>query len=266
MNLVLFKANFKSNLGILIFITLMLLMYTTIAVGMFDPDSAESFEGMMKMLPEGMVKAFGFEGIGTEITGYLANYLYGFIYLTFPVIFIVVVANSLVAKHVDSGSMTYLLTTPNTRKKIATTQAVFLISTTLAIIIVNAGVAILMAQVMFSGLLNVGPYIMLNLVTFGCLYVIGSLTFFFSCLFNDAKNSMSVGAAIPVLFIVIKMVGAISEDLSFLKYFSLFSLIDTAEILSNNTYNVMVIIGTLLAGTIIYLASIIMFDKRSLSI
>lgn len=266
MNLVLFKANFKNNLGILIFITAMLLLYTTIAVGMFDPESAESFEGMMKMLPEGMVKAFGFEGIGTEVTSYLANYLYGFIYLTFPVIFIVVVANGLIAKHVDSGSMTYLLTTPNTRKKIATTQAIFLISTLFFIILINASVAIIMAEVTYSGLLDIGAYIMLNLVTFACLYVVTSICFFFSCLFNDSKNALSFSAAVPVLFIVIKMIAAISDDLAFLKYFSLFSLINTGEILSNNTYNVMVLVGTLVVGTIIYFASITMFDKRSLSI
>lgn len=266
MNFVLFKANLKNNWPMLAFITGMLLMYTSIAVGMFDPDSAESFEGMMKMLPEGMVKAFGFEGIGTEMTSYLANYLYGFIYLTFPVIYIAVIANGMIAKHVDSGSMTYLLTTPNTRKKIATTQAVFLVLTLFIIILVNAGIAILMSATMFSGLLDIGAYIMLNLVTFGCLYVISSLSFFFSCLFNDSKTSLSFGAAIPIIFIVIKMISAISEDLSFMKYLSLFSLIDTVEILSNNTYNVIVLIGTLIAGTVIYFASITLFDKRNLSI
>ncbi len=266
MNWVLFKATLKNNLGIFFFVTAMLLLYTTIAVSMFDPESAESFEGMIKMLPEGMVKAFGFEGIGTEITGYLANYLYGFIYLTFPVIFISLAANGLIAKHVDSGSMTYLLTTPNTRKTIAITQAAYLIVSLFVIIAFNASVAILMSEIKFAGLLDTGSYIMLNLVTFGTLYVVSSLCFFFSCLFNDSKNSLSFGAAIPILFIVIKMLGAISEDLSFLKYFSLFSLIDTGEILSNNSYNVMVLFGTLLLGTIIYASSIVLFDKRSLSI
>lgn len=266
MNLVLFKANFKNNLGILIFIIAMLLLYTSIAVGMFDEDSAESLEGMLKMMPEAMVKAFGFDGLGTEMTSYLANYLYGFIYLTFPTIYIVMVANGLMAKHVDSGSMTYLLTTPNTRKKIASTQAIFLMTTTFAIILINAGIAITMAQLMYKGLLDIGPYIMLNLVTFGCLYVVSSLAFFASCLFNDAKNSLSLGAAIPILFIVIKMVSAISDDLSFLKYLSLFSLINTSEILANNTYSTIVVIGTLIGGTLIYFASITMFDKRSLSI
>lgn len=266
MNIVLFKANIKNNWPVFAFITGMLLMYTAIAVSMFDPDSAASFEGMMQMLPEGMVKAFGFEGIGTELTSYLANYLYGFIYLTFPVIYIIIVANGLIAKHVDAGSMTYLLTTPNSRKKIATTQAVFLGLSLFVIVFLVSAVAIIMSQAMYSGYLDIGSFIMLNLVTFGCLYVVSSMGFFFSCLFNDAKNSLSFGAAIPILFIVIKMLGAISEDLSFLKYFSLFSLIDIPEILSNNSYNVIVIISTLILGSIIYFISINLFDKRSLSI
>lgn len=266
MNKILFKADFKSNWPIMLFVTGMLLLYTTIAVGMFDADSAESLEGMLKMMPEAMVKAFGFDGIGTEMTSYLANYLYGFIYLTFPVIYIVVVSANLIVKHVDSGSMTYLLTTPNTRKALATTQAVFLITTTALIIAFNACVAILMSVTMFEGLLDVGKYIMLNLVTFGTLYVVSSLTFFLSCLFNDAKTMLSIGTAIPILFIVIKMVAAIDDKLSSLKYLSLFSVINTSEILKNTSYNWAMIALTFIAGTVIYSASIYLFDKRSLNI
>lgn len=187
MNKVLYKADLKNNWPILAFITGMLLMYTTIAVGMFDPTSAEALESMMKMLPEGMIKAFGFEGIGTELTGYLSSYLFGFIYLMFPVIYIVAVSNNLVAKHVDSGSMAYLLTTPHTRVKLILTQGIFLISTLCLMMLINLLTALIMSVAMFPGQLELFNYGMLNLITFGCLYVISSLSFLFSCLFNDTK-------------------------------------------------------------------------------
>lgn len=123
-----------------------------------------------------------------------------------------------------------------------------------------------LCSMMFSDLLDMEKYFMLNLVTFSILFTVSAICFFISCLFNDYKRAISIGAAIPILFIVIKMIAAIDEKLSFLKYFTLFSLVDTAEILSNNTYNVMVIIGSLIGGIAVYAASIIMFDKRSLSI
>jgi len=266
MNKVLYKANVKSNFFIFIFITGMMLLYTTISVGMFDPDNAETINAMLNMMPEGMMKAFGFDGIGTELTSYISNYLYGFIFLVFPVIYTVIVSNKLIAKHVDTGSMAYLLTTPNSRKSIALTQAVFLASTSLAIILINTAVAIIMSSLMFSGMLDIGKFLMLNVVTYLCLFVIAGLGFFFSCLFNDTKNSLSFGTAIPVIFIVVKMVSAISENLDFLKFLSIYSLIDIDKILSDYGYSFSISGILMVVGLGLFYTSIQLFDRRSLSL
>lgn len=53
---------------------------------------------------------------GTETT------LVGFIMLIFPMVFAIIMGNSLVAKRVDSGSMAYLLSAPVSRAKIVFTQ------------------------------------------------------------------------------------------------------------------------------------------------
>ncbi|MCG8484270.1 MAG: ABC transporter permease subunit, partial [Clostridia bacterium] len=123
MNYTLFKATAKANWVILLMITLVILMYVSISITMFDPDNIEKMNAMLDMVPEGMLKAMGFENLGTDLTEYLSNYLYGFIFIMFPMIYCIIVSNKLIAKHVDSGSMAYLLTTPNSRVKIAVTQA-----------------------------------------------------------------------------------------------------------------------------------------------
>jgi len=266
MNKVLFKVNIKSNWPIFLFITGMLLLYTTTSVGMFDPVNAETTQAMLSMMPQSMVKAFGFEGLGTELTGYLANYLYGFIYLVFPMIYTIMVANKLISKHVDTGSMAYLLTTPHSRTKIATTQAIFLAVSTFAILFINVVVAIVMSQVMFSGLLEIGPFLFLNLITYLALLAVSGISFFFSCLFNDTKNSVAFGATIPIIFVVVKMVSGISENLSFLKYFTLYSLVDVNRILEGGTYSLVVCLVLAVLSIVLYTVSIKLFDKRSLSI
>ena len=115
-----------ANWGIFAFVAGMLLIYVSTAVSMYDPSSIETMENMFKLLPEGMLKAFGFDTLGTDLTGYLAHYFYGFIIIVFPLIYIVLISNRLIAKHVDTGSMAYLLTTPNTRVRVAFTQAMYL--------------------------------------------------------------------------------------------------------------------------------------------
>lgn len=244
----------------------MLLLYTTISVAMFNPDNADMTDAIMKMLPEGMVKAFGFEGLGTDLTGYISNYLFGFIYLVFPLIYTVIVANNVICKHVDSGSMTYLLTTPNTRKKIATTQAVYLALSTALIYVINAGVAVIMSELMFPGLLDAGIYLQLNLLGFMCVLVISGFGFFLSCLFNDTKNSIGLGASIPVLFVVLKMVSAVSEETAFLKYFTLYSLVDIPKVLEGGSYAFVTSGVLFILAFAIYAAAIELFHRRSLAL
>lgn len=262
----LMKVNIKSNLGIFIFVVFMLMLYTTISVSMFNPESASTTQAMLEMMPEGMVKAFGFDGLGTDMTSYLSNYLFGFIYLVFPMIFTVVVSNKLICKHVDSGSMTYLLSTPHSRRSIASTQAIYLVVASFLLIFINTSIAILMSEIMFPGKLEIMKYLAINLVTYLCIFVISGFGFFLSCLFNDTKNSLAIGTSIPIFFVVIKMVSNISDDLSFLRFFSLYSLVDIGRILSDNTYTLLVSIFLAVLGSIIYMASIHLFDKRSLSI
>lgn len=266
MNKALFKSNIKSTWSIFVFITCMLLLYTTISVGMFDPENAETTQAMLSMMPEAMVKAFGFDGLGSEITTYLGNYLYGFIYLVFPMIYTTIVANKLVAKHVDSGSMTYLLTTPHTRKVIVTTQAVYLMISTFVILAINVFIAILMSQLLFPNLLKIWPFLQLNLITYLCILVISGIGFFFSCLFNESKNALAFGTCIPIIFVVIKMISGISDQLNILKYFTLYALVDVNRILEDGSYVFWVAISLSVITFIIYLAAITIFDKKSLPI
>ncbi|MEI3014139.1 MAG: hypothetical protein V8T36_04920 [Ruthenibacterium lactatiformans] len=68
--------------------------------------------------------------------GFLTNYLYGFLMLIFPLVFSALAANRLVARHVDRGSMAYLLAAPNSRARVAFTQTPVLITGVTAIIAV----------------------------------------------------------------------------------------------------------------------------------
>ena len=266
MNKTLYKANVKANWGIWLFISLMMLMYLSISITMFNPESAEAIEGMLKFMPEGVIKAFGFSNLGTDLTGYLSNYLYGFIFITFPVIYTVLVSNKLIAKHVDSGSMAYLLTTPNTRSRIASTQAIYLISSIAAIFIFNVTIGIILSESMFKGLLDINKFIALNWITLLAIVAVGGVGFFFSCLFSDTKNSLAFGGGIPILFLVIKMVTGISDSLAWLKYLTVYTFVNIDEILTSNTYVIVSSLILLGISAVLYYASITIFNRKSLSI
>lgn len=266
MNKTLFKATLKANWTIGLFIILMLLIYMIFSITMFDPANTDKIEGMLKMMPEGMIKAFGFHNLGTDLTGYLANYHYGFIFLIFPMLYSAIVANRLIAKHVDNGSMAYLLTTPNTRVKIAITQAIYLVSSIAVIFVVVIGIAIAMSELMFSGQLKINQFIVLNVVTFLTTVVASGISFLFSCLFNETRNSLAFGTGIPLVFIIIRMLTAISEKIAWLKYFSIYSFINIEKIFGSNAYVINSSLILLAMGLGLYVTAIIIFNRRNLSI
>jgi ABC-2 type transport system permease protein len=266
MNKTLFLVDLKSNWSLILFVTLVLMIYVSTSIAMYDPESVEKMEQMFQLLPEGMLKAFGFDGLGTDLTGYLGHYLYGFIIIVFPLIYLAIAANKLVARHVDSGSMAYLLTTPTTRIKVAITQAIFLVFGLTLIYLIAIGILIIISVSLFPGALDIGRFLALNFVAITSLYVAGGIGFFFSCFFSDSRNALAFGAGIPIAFFVLKMVSEIGEELENLKYISLFSVIQIDKILEDPVYGVG--LGLVLFGVsiVLYAAGTIVFNRKSLAI
>ncbi|MDD5492322.1 MAG: ABC transporter permease subunit [bacterium] len=264
MNPTLFKATTRANWLIgLIFLAIMM-MYLAIIISMFDPESLAGLNAMLETLPRELVAAMGFEMLGAGLTSFLGNYYYGFIAIMFPMIYCIIIANRLVAKHVDSGSMAYLLSTPNSRLTIVATQAIFLlVSVTILFGLVTfAGIAI--SQAAFPGQLDTGGFLLLNLVTLLTFYAISGICFFFSCVFDDIKYSLAFGAGIPIAFFVLNMLANVSEQYAWIGNFSLFTLLDPIEILAGGSFPVTTMIILTGLAIVMYTGGMISFNRRNL--
>ncbi len=265
-NKTLFITTLKANWTILLYIILICMIYIVTSVTMFNPDTPEFTETMLQLLPKNMLEAFGFTNMGTNLTSYLAGYLYGFILLVFPFIYTAIIANRLIAKHVDSGSMACLLSTPNTRVRIASTQAIYLFTSTIALYAVIYSAALILSVSIWPGLLDMGLYAVLNLVTLSTALVSASLGFLSSCVFSDTRRSTAFGAGVPLVMIVLKMVSGISDKIEWLKYFTVYSLIDVNRILEGGTYSLFATIILLSVSIVLFASGIIVFNKKSLII
>ncbi len=262
----LFKESLRSNWIVALVLVLVILIYVTTGVSMFDPQSAEALTAMLDLLPEGLISAMGFANMGTELTEYLASYLYGFIMIMFPMIYCIIMGNRLIAKHLESGALAYLLTTPNTRVRIATTQAVYLAVSLLAVLAVPVAVAIAMSAALFPGSLRVGAFLQLNVITYLTMLVVSGITFLSSCTFSETRYSLAVGAGVPTLFFVFRMISGASDEFAWLKYVSVFWFIDFERIFSATGY-VLQASGILLAASVaLFSAGVVVFNRRSLAL
>ncbi len=259
----LLKATIKQNYIVFIIILAVLMLYLPIIITMYDPQSQDALNDMMKMLPKEMIAAMGFSEAGTTLLSFIGSYFYGFLILMLPMIYTIIICNRSIASHVDKGSMAYLLSTPNTRVKIALTQALYLITTITLLIGIVTGVGIVICQVLFPGMLDVKAFILLNIGALLLYYAETGIGFFASSFFNETKNSLALGAGLPIAFLVLQMISNVGEQTEFLQYFTLFTLFDPSVIITGEGFAASFLV---LAGiaVLMYTAAILVFRKRDL--
>ncbi|MGG7209647.1 ABC transporter permease subunit [Clostridium baratii] len=261
-SLTLFKKDIKSNYKIILLFFAILTLYSVSIIYMYDPKTTNAFEEMAKSMPE-LMKAFGMDSVGANLTEYIANYLYGLIILMFPIICIIILGNKLIASYVDRGSMAYLLATPNKRVKIALTQAVFMWVSSAVLLIYTSSLIIFFCNTLHGGDLDVKTFIIINVVLYFLQVAVSGICFFASCISNDTKLYFTIGAGVPVLFYLLQALANMGDKLENLKYFTLFTLFNTSDIIAGEGI-IMPIVIFLFVAIVFYGFGIYIFSKRDL--
>lgn len=263
MSFALFKTTLKKNWTLLLIFFGVLTMYMTIMISMYDPNDMEALTSMLKLLPEDIMKAMGFTNVVTDLTGYLASWLYGLLMFGFPMVYCIILGNKLVARMVDNSSFVYLLSTPNSRSKIIITQGIYALVSIIVLFIALFGVGVIFSEVMFSGSLDIRQFSSLNFTTMLVNMVVMMISFFFSCLFNETKLSLTFGAGIPIAFLLMNMLGGASADMEILKDLSIYGFYDPVKLVQGSD---ILGINLIYIGIIIvlFIASVMIFKKKRL--
>ncbi|MDB8552666.1 ABC transporter permease subunit [Turicibacter sanguinis] len=247
----------KSNFKYLLIFTTILCVFLTVMCNVFTPQTLESIQHST----EGSIIS-QILGDGTLIS-FMSNYFYAIMAIIFPMVYSILVGNRLIAEKIDRGTMSCLLSTPTTRLQITISSSLYFILSLIFMWIVATGVGIVAAKYFQPDALDIETFISLNIGCFLYHFVISSICFCASCIFNLSKTSLAFGAGIPLAFFVINLFIKLSEDLDWLKYFTLNTLFDTQKIIEGSGFENNFII-MLLIGIILYLTGIIIFNQKDL--
>ncbi len=265
MSFVLFKHGAKSSFKLVLIFLAILTLYSSIIVTMYDPDLSASLEALMEAMPD-MFEALNMDQTGNTLLEFVSNYLYSFLLIAFPLIYICIASIGLVVKYVDRGSIAYILSMPISRLKIITTQAFVMLSGVIVIVLYVATLMGVMAQIVFPGQLNTKEFIMLNVGWLGLLMFFSGLCFFASCIFNDAKNSTILGSGLSVLFVLINMAANTNEELEFLYSLTPITLFNQAGIISGDNGAIISFIILYVIGIILYVLGGAIFCRRDIHV
>lgn len=261
----LFKKEIKSNYILLLIFSAVLTVYGGMIIAMFDPKMGESLKAMAESMP-GIFSAFGMKEVGTTLIEFISGYLYNMLFIAFPSVFIIILANRLVAKYVDNGSMAYILAVPEKRRTIITTQAVFLISSLIVMVVYVTGLIWFTSHLMFPGKLDIGEFLRLNAGLLGLLIFVGGICFLFSCLFNETRISTSIGTGIVVYAILVQMIARVGEKFEFLKYITPMTLYDVEGLIASRQSAWTACVILYVCGLIFIVLGCTAFSRRNLPV
>jgi ABC-2 type transport system permease protein len=134
----------------------------------------------------------------------------------------------------------------------------------LAVILFLTAFGIAVSGVMFPGQLDMPAFLRLNIGVFLLHFAIGGICFFASCISNETRKSLAIGAGVPVLFYLISMLSNMGGKLDWLKYGTIITLFDEAG-LAHGESGAMAGLSVLAGiGIVLYAAGMAAFVKRDL--
>ncbi|WP_028776939.1 ABC transporter permease subunit [Shimazuella kribbensis] len=263
----LYRTMIKTNGKLMLYMGLGSFVIMAAYVALFPTIANQNMDQLLKSMPEGLLKAFNLsDGLNT-LNGFLVAEFYSMIYLILLIVYSVLTANHLVSRLVDRGSMAYLIATPNSRLRVITTQMLFSLTGLVFIsVCIVLGALVSDAWLIDTSMLEMDRFLQINVI--GCLTfaVICAYSFLFSCLFNDERRALSISASITIIFLILDIVGKVSEDLDWLRNFTLFHAFDPAKI-SDGTVKVLPLsIGLAGASIFLFVLSAIIFKRKDLPI
>lgn len=226
-----FTQTVRSNIKFLFAFTAVLCVFLTVMTNVFTPDTVTGLQSAA----QGTIASHILTGNGTLI-GFMANSFYALMAIVFPMVYSIMVGNRMIAEKIDKGNMAGFLSTPVSRLQITFSSAVFFIVSLAVMWGISSAVGIAAADAFQPGELDVDTFLLMNLGAFLYHLSISSICFCSSCIFNTSKNSLIFGAGLPLFFFVVSLLLKLSDDLDFLKYFTLNTLYDTQKIIEGSGY------------------------------
>ncbi|MCR4562015.1 MAG: ABC transporter permease subunit [Bacilli bacterium] len=150
-----------------------------------------------------------------DLNTILSDLVYKIAGVLLPMIYVMVVSNSLIANQVSTGSMAYVLSTPTSRKTVIRTNFLFLVSSLLLMYIIITGAAVASEAIAGAirlsrgGGANMNPIrtLLLCFASFAAMFALGGVCFGASAFFNKSNQSIAVGGGICVLSFLCAILG-----------------------------------------------------------
>ena len=240
------KREFKVNLKSFIIWTLIMVITFTVVFLVYPSiveNSKEALDTMMLSMPSEMLSMFNMDKVSiTSVFGWLVTE--GYMMITLVVsCYSAILGSTVLVREIDDKTIEYLYSKPISRNKIYINKIIPSIS---YIVLIN----IFIGLTTLIGLLGNNEFVFIKWLLLTLLPLLLHLfIFFFSLMisnyFKKTRKSMGISLGITFMFYLLNVLGLLSDKISFLKYISPFTYIDSKYVIDGKMDYLYLIIITL---------------------
>lgn len=246
-------------------IAAVLTMYTVLIIQLFDPQSADALDAMMKTMPA-VFDAFGMGQDTTTLLGFILNYLYGFLYTLFPLILILIMVNRLFVRPVERGDMAYLLASPHSRLSIAVTLTVVPVTLLAVLMAWLTALELGTATVAFPDENVAEGLLRANLGLAALWLAMLGLCLLSTCLLKSPAAALWAGGGFVILEFVIQMIAQTGERFEDAQYATFLTLFDRYGLADANGSAAWGAVALAIAGLVAIGAAWVGFVRRDFDV
>lgn len=256
------KYNFKSFLIWTIITLVIFLVVFLVYPSITNSDNIKMMDEMMKIFPEEMLKAFNMDIASMDTAyGWLKTEGYIFV-LLITCCYGAILGTNILLKEENDKTIEYLNSLPIKRNNIVISKTIvgliyIILLITLLGIFNYIGLSL-------SGDFDKKQYLLLSLTP-----LFPTILTYFICLFlatftHKSKKMLGISLGFVLISYILQTISTIAESVEFLKYFSVFTLADTRNIITETSLNPLMILITIVLSLIFFVLTIYKYNKKEL--
>jgi len=256
------KVNLKSFIIWSLILLIIFLVVYLIYPYFITNASMKDLDEMMKTFPPELLKAFNMDmsSISTAYGWFKTEGLM-FVLLIFG-FYSANLGGTILLKEESDKTIEYLDTLPIKRNKIVSDKIV-------------VGISYILLMTIIFGLFNyislsiIGDfdhkqYLLLSVIPLLISLPLFSINIFLSTFMHKTKKTVGISLGMVFIFYVFNVLSELTKEVEFMKYFSIYTLADVRNVISNVEINPIMIIISLLITVIFIIGTYIRYNKKEL--
>lgn len=249
------------------------ILWTSILLGIFlivyaiypfiiTDESIKSIDEMMEIFPPEVLKAFNMDLTSISTTyGWLKSEGFMFVLIIIG-LYSSTLGMNIVLKEESDKTIEYLESLPIKRSRIVTNKII--VSVIYILLMIVAFGLFNYVALSLSGEFDKIQFLLLSVTPLLIALPLFSLNLFLSTFFHKTKRTFGISMGLVFIFYILSILSELSSNVEFLKYFSIYTLADTRNVITNISINpVMIIISSIITLVFIVLSHI-KYSKKEL--